>query len=79
MQYFNTFSGKAATDRQSGSDSSRQIMRNKCPLLPRFQAIVLSNYSVGHGSLPGLKQIYRRLLIRIVAGILICLTAYRFM
>jgi len=46
-------------------------MRDKSLLLPHFQVTVLSNYCVGHTSLPGLKQVYRRLLIRIVEGILI--------
>jgi hypothetical protein len=78
IQYFNTFSGKAATDRQRGSDSSWQIMRDKSPLLPHFQVTVLSNYCVARGSLPELKQIYRRLLMRLVAVIVVYLTACRF-
>jgi hypothetical protein len=68
MQYFETFSGKAATDRQAD-----QILHG----IPHFQLTVLSNYCVGHSSLPGLKQTYRRLPIRIVAEILIYLTASR--
>jgi hypothetical protein len=45
-------------------------MREKSSLLPHFQLTVLSNYCAGHGSLLGLKHIYRRLLNRIVAVIL---------